>query len=427
MVMKFDVIVVGGGPAGLVAAYRLAQWGFKTLVLERGRKPGSKNLFGGRIYAHALDAIMPEYRKEGRFIERWVRKERLSFMTDRGLTTLEFENVEREENSFTAFLTSFVEWLAGKAEAAGATLVTEITVDELVRDDKGRFTGVRAGNDVVYGDVIIDAEGVNRLLLERAGIVPKLEPRFVALGIKEVVKLDKKTIEDRFNLDEDEGLAWAIAGYPSRYLPGGGFIYTNRETVTLGVVIYLDQWRSIDVPVHEAVERFKLHPSILRLVKGGTLIEYGAHMTPVAGINMAPPRLYYDGLLIAGDAAGFLLHAGVLIRGVDFAVMSGALAAEAVKRAGGDYSAGSLSIYHRLLSDSFVLKELEAFREADRALHDPRLFNDYVKFVDSFLRRYFTVDGTPRRIYGTMREAMQQSGLSLWKILKDAVMMFRRL
>ncbi|WP_243680094.1 FAD-dependent oxidoreductase [Vulcanisaeta souniana] len=318
MGVRFDVIVVGGGPAGLTAAQQLAsKGGFKVLVIERGKKPGSKNVYGGRIYAHVLDKLYPEYVKEAP-VERWVRRERITMMTEDTWTTVDFETMNIEHKSFTAYLTNFVEWLDKKAESAGAIIVSEIPVDSLIIKD-GKVVGIRAGNDEVYADVTIVAEGINRLVLERSGLAPKLSPEVVALGAKEVIKLSRETINERFNLDEDEGMAWVAAGFPTHYLPGGAFIYTNKDAITLGVVLYLSYGYQLDTPVHDLVEEFRLHPMVKRVTKGGQLLEYSAHLTPVAGINAAPPKLYGNGYLVAGDAAGFLLHLGIIIRGVDFA------------------------------------------------------------------------------------------------------------
>lgn len=419
MNVKFDAVVVGAGPAGLTAAQQLASRGFKVLVIDRGRKPGSKNVFGGRIYAHVLDRLYPEYVKEAP-VERWVRRERVTLMTEDSWTTIDYETTKVEHKSFTAYLTNFVEWLDKKAEAAGAVVVPEVSVDSLVIKD-GRVVGVRAGNDEVQGDVVIIAEGINRLVLERSGLAPKLSPDLVALGVKEVIKLSRNDINERFGLDEDEGLAWVLAGYPTHYLPGGAFIYTNKEAITLGVVMYLSHGYNLDIPINELIEEFRLHPLVKRLIKGGQLLEYSAHLTPVAGLNAAPPSLYGNGYLVVGDAAGFLLHLGLIIRGVDFAMESGRLAAEAVVKAHdyGKYDAEALSIYTKLLEDSFVLKELSAFKNAHKVLMEPKLYNDYVKLMNRALGRYFDVDGTPRRLASTILEA--KGNVTLLDLAKDAI------
>lgn len=420
MSQKFDVIVVGAGPSGLTAAQILAARGFKVLVIERGRKPGSKNVFGGRIYAHVLDKLYPEYVKEAP-VERWVRKERLTMLTKDSGVTVEFETKVTEHRSFTAYLSNFTEWLGRKAESSGALIVTETPVDSLIiRDNK--VVGVRSGSDEAYADVVIVAEGINRLVLEASGLAPKLQPGIVGLGVKEVIKLGRGEINERFNLDDDtEGLAWAIAGYPTHYLPGGAFIYTNKDAVTLGIVIYLEHGTKLDVPVYDLIEEFRLHPFISRLIKGGQLLEYSAHLTPIAGLGAMPTRLYGNGYLVVGDAAGFLLHLGVLIRGVDLAMESGRLAAEAITKAHneGKYDEEALSVYWRLLNESFILRELQTFKNAHKVLNNPRLYNDYVVILNKFMSRYFDVDGTPRRLWDTFMSSKDK--LTLLDLTRDAL------
>jgi len=424
--MKFDVVIVGAGPAGLAAAYKLASAGFKVVVLERGREPGAKELYGGRIYAYWLDRYLPEFRKDAP-VNRWVRRERVSFLTEDKALTVETVVVEKERTSFVVPLVSFVSWMAKLAQNAGAKIVTEITVDRLVKDEKGKIVGVQSGPDVLQADYVIDAEGVNRLLLERAGIVKKLEPELVAVGVKEVLKFEnKKTLEERLGLDEDEGLAWALAGYPTEYLPGGGFIYTYKDALALGVVVYLRNWEKLKTPVYDLVEKLRLHPYIAPLVKGASLQEYGGHMTPVAGINMSPPRFYHDGLLIVGDAAGFLLHTGVLIRGVDFAVVSGVLAAEAIKEARSP-SAEDLAVYKKKLRGSFILPQLEKFRNADRLLSDESLFRDLVLFSTEAAYRYFNIDENHRTLFEAVHEASKKTRISLVKLMINMIKMVRNL
>jgi len=249
----------------LTTAYKLASAGFKTLVLERGRKPGSKQVYGGRIYAYYLDKAIPEFRKEAP-VERWMRKERVIFLTEDDATTLEIESSRFGQESFITNLSNFTEWLGKKAESAGAIVVTEVVVDSLVIED-GRVVWVRPGDDVVRADVVVIAEGTNRLVLERSGLAPRLEPSHVALGIKEAIKMDKNVLEERFGLFEDEGMAWMFVGFPTRYLPGGGFIYTNKDYVSLGVVIYLRHGLNLPVPSHEVIEEFKTYPLVSKLMK----------------------------------------------------------------------------------------------------------------------------------------------------------------
>jgi electron transfer flavoprotein-quinone oxidoreductase len=140
-----------------------------------------------------------------------------------------------------------------------------------------------------------------------------------------------------------------------------------------------------------------------------------------------PARLYGNGYLVVGDAAGFLLHLGVLIRGVDFAMESGNLAAEAVVKAHdeGRYDEETLSVYWRLLNESFILKEFRTFRNAHKVLNNPRLYSDYVMLVNSFMARYFDVDGTPRRIWDTFMSS--KGKLTLTDMVRDALSLVRNL
>jgi len=169
---KFDAIVVGGGPAGLTASYFLAKSGLDTVVFERGPEPGSKNVFGGRIYSYVLDKYFPGWRREAP-IERWVRRERISVLCgDDSKISLEYLSSPPQGgfDSFTAFLSRFLSWLAGKAEEAGATIITNARVDEILFDSKGYATGVVVEGEKIEADYILIAEGANTLLLEKHGL-----------------------------------------------------------------------------------------------------------------------------------------------------------------------------------------------------------------------------------------------------------------
>jgi electron transfer flavoprotein-quinone oxidoreductase len=216
----FDAIVVGAGPAGSTAAYKLAEKGYNVLLIERGRVPGSKNVYGGKIYSHYIKQAYPNYEKEAP-IHRWVKKERFSIISGENSVTLEYDS--NRTPSFTTYLSQFTKWAASKAEEAGAVLVTEVTVEKLIREN-GEVKGVIAGPDKVYGDIVILAEGANRLVSESAGIAPPPQFKQYALGIKETIKLDKKRINERFGLDDREGLSWIFLGDFLDGLPDGGFL-----------------------------------------------------------------------------------------------------------------------------------------------------------------------------------------------------------
>ncbi len=381
---RFDAIVVGAGPAGCSAAYRLAEKGFKVLLVERGRVPGSKNVYGGRVYADPLRKIFPDFDKSAP-IERWVVGERMSLVRGDDAVTIDYRY--GEPVSFIAYLSKLCEWMASKAEEAGAILVTEVTVDELLMKD-GRVAGIRAGNDIVEADVVVDAEGVNRLLLERAGLVEKLRPSTLALGVKEVIKVPAKKLEERLGLGDGEGMAWLVAGDITGGLPGGAFLYTNKDSISLGMILFLDKAvEKLREPVYTLVEKLRLHKLFRSLLGDGTLMEYSAHLTPHDPFALMPRRLYHDGLVIVGDAAGFLVDMAYTVRGVDLAAYSGYLAARAIEQAHsqGSMSAENLAVYERMIRESFVYKELVKFREVRELLRSPKLLEEYPRLALSIL------------------------------------------
>ncbi|MEM3588907.1 MAG: FAD-dependent oxidoreductase [Nitrososphaerota archaeon] len=418
--LKPEVIVVGAGPAGLSAAYTLANNGLKVVVLERGRTPGSKNLYGGRVYSAPLEEIYPNFRNEAP-IERWVKKERISLMSKGELFTLEYNS--NDSTSFTAYLSKLTGWMAQKAEQAGAIVVTDVRVDGFFMED-GVVKGVRSGDDVLRSDVVVDAEGINRLLLERAGITRKLAARQVALGLKQVIKLDSQKIDERLGISSNEGLAWMLIGEPTGYLPGGAFLYTNSSTISLGLVIFLDAAISrIDQHVYELLEGLRLSPVMMNIIGDGTLLEYGAHLTPEAGLSLCPNKLYSDGLLIAGDAAGLLLNLGYTIRGVDFAAYSGYLAAKAVIKAheNGDYSSMTLSYYQKLIEESFIMKEMKKHSDVSKLFGSNELFSLYPSLVIDTAKRLYEIEEYSPKLMEAFRESIRgkSSMISiLFKLLK---------
>ena len=393
----FDAIIVGAGLAGCVAAYVLAKEGADVLVIERGNFAGSKNMTGGRLYAHSLEKIIPGFAKEAP-VERKVTKEKVTFLTDDTGVTLDYHNGRAQtsaQESYTVLRGDFDQWLMGKAEEVGAQFISGIRVDELITKD-GKVIGVQADGDELLAKTVILAEGVNPVLGEKLGMVkPKVNADVMAVGVKELIELPKEVIEDRFNLSDDEGTAWLFAGSPSNGLMGGGFIYTNKTTVSLGIVCGLHDIGSSDKTVPQMLEDFKNHSMIKPLIEGGKLLEYSGHVVPEAGFNMVP-KLVDDGVLITGDAAGFCLNIGYTVRGMDLAIASGEAAAKAVlaARAASDFSAQGLSSYQTLLEDSFLMKDLKLYKNLPAFMETPRIFNQYPKMVADIMQSMFTVDGS---------------------------------
>jgi len=431
---RYDVAIVGGGPAGASAAYLLARKGFKTVILERGRGGGSKELYGGRVYAPPLREVWPSLDKEAP-IQRWVRQERISVVSGERVLTVEYDSPDAI--SFTAYLPELARWMVGKAEEAGALFVDEVRVDSIVRDDKGRVVGVRSGPDTLYADVVIDAEGVNRLLLEGLGLVKPLKATEspIALGVKEVLKVKESQIEERFGLEKGSGLAWVVAGSVTGGLPGGAFIYTFKNMVSIGVVVHLGHaYRAIesgkfDSHVKDLVEALRLHPFFRRFWRDADVMEYGAHLTIEGGLKFMPKTLVLDGLVIVGDAAGFLLNTGYTIRGVDFAVYSGKLAAEAVEIAHnmGGMTRENLKVYEDMVKRSFIYRELVKHEGISHIMSNPDFFTKYPELAIGVMKKLFEAPYEHPTIYEAFIESSREVGLPLLRLAGEALRVVNRL
>ena len=393
----FDAIIVGAGPAGAVAAYILAKAGAEVLVIERGNYAGSKNLTGGRLYAHSLEKIMPGFAQRAP-VERKITKERVSFLTEESAMTLDYQAPATDrpvQESYSVLRGKFDQWLMAQAEEAGAQFISGIRVDNVVTNN-GKVTGVEADGDVLEARVVILADGVNSILAEKLGMLsPRVQPGSVAVGVKELIELPKGQLEDRLNLQGNEGAAWLFAGSPSNGLMGGGFLYTNESTISLGLVCGLHDIGTSSKSVAQMLEDFKQHPIVKPLIAGGKMVEYGAHVVPEAGINMLP-KITGNGVLIAGDAAGLCLNLGFTIRGMDMAIASGEAAANAVLAAKerNDFSQQGLSTYQTLLEDG-MMKDFKLYKKLPAFMENPRMFNQYPKMMTGIMADMFTVDGTP--------------------------------
>lgn len=393
---KFDAIIVGGGLAGCSAAIVLARAGLEVLLIERGDYCGAKNMTGGRLYGHSLEKIIPNFAEEAP-IERVVKKEKVSLLTSDGSLDIGYGSgklsAEPECASYTVLRAKFDQWMAEKAEEAGAEVAAGFLVDELLVED-GKVTGISAAGEEMYADVVILADGVNSLLAQQIGMKKELEPHQVAVGAKETIKLSEEIINQRFGLAPGEGMAWMSAGDPTAGGFGGGFLYTNKDTISIGIVATLGDIGHSDISVPQMLERFKNHPSIAPCLEGGEIIEYSGHVVPEEGIHMVP-ELVRDGVLVTGDAAGFCVNLGFTVRGMDFAIESGRLAAEAVIKAHelGDFSAAVLSSYKQALEYSFVMRDLKSFKGFPTLLSRRAIFECLPGLCGEIADRIFTVNG----------------------------------
>ena len=419
---RFDVIVVGAGMAGCTAAYLMAKAGLEVLVIERGETIGSKNVTGGRLYSHSLEKIFPDFAKEGP-VERKITKERISFVTATGATTVEYaaEKLgEQGKATYSVLRSHFDPWLAGKAEEAGAMFITGIRVDEvMVRD--GKVCGVVAGGEEMEADVVLLADGVNSLLAQQLGMKKELDPRQTAVGVKEVIQLGEEKINDRFGVVDGEGAAILYAGDVTGGNIGGGFLYTNKDSVSIGIVTTIDDIGRNDLAPRDMVERLKAHPSVAPLIKDGKVIEYSAHLVTEGGYDMIP-TLYKDGVLLAGDAAAFVMNLGFTIRGMDLVIESGRLAAETIIAAKekGDFSAATLAAYKTALDNSFIMKDMKHYRKMPEFIENHRIFEQYPELLDDIVSGMFLMYGQePVKFTKKAMAAVKKVGLM--NLMKDGI------
>jgi electron transfer flavoprotein-quinone oxidoreductase len=420
----FDAIVVGAGPAGCAAAYRMSMAGLSVVLIERGETPGSKNLSGGVLYSAVLNELIPGF-YETAPVERPITRHTTTFLTKEASCSLDYRSAglgAPPYNAFSVLRAKFDEWFAGVAEQAGAFVMPGIRVDEPVVEN-GAVVGVRAGDDVLRAPVVVAADGANSFLAQAAGLRPRNAPKDVALGVKAIIRLPRHTIENRFGLVGDEGAACSFDGEVTAGMMGGGFLYTNIDSLSVGLVVRLDDLIESGAKASQLLADFLDHPLVQPLLRDGELAEYGAHLVPESGSAMTH-RLFTDGMVVAGDAAGFAINSGLVVRGMDLAIGSGVCAADAIIQAKtlGDFSAHSLSAYQDRLEDGFVLKDLHTYARAPHFLDRHQLYSTYPEFLTQLLHGIFATDGTPRQHLVTVaRRAMNDSGLRMSALMGDAV------
>lgn len=426
MADKVGVVIIGAGLAGLSAAYFLAESGIETIVVERGDYPGSKNVTGGRLYLNPVRPYFPpDFWNDAPF-ERPVVKEKLSVLSDQACTTVEFSSDKlrsRPYSSYTVLRAKFDQWLAEKASEKGALIIPKNKVDGLLYEGS-RVAGVKSTEAELASDVVIAADGVLSFTAETAKLRGPHDPHHFAVGVKEIVELPAKTIQDRFGVAEGEGAAQLFFGSLTKGMVGGGFLYTNLASISLGMVVGIEALMEHEprVEAPELMEIVKSRPEVAPLIEGGSTVEYSAHVIPEGGLR-ALPKLVTDGMLLAGDAAGFALNMGVTVRGMDFALASGAMAAQAVKqaKAKNDFSAASLACYEQLLRNSFVLQDLQTFRGMLDVLDNPRMFDRYPQAITGIFEKLFSIDSRPKpKLSSTVLAEARKSFFNL-QAIKDAI------
>ncbi len=419
---RFDVIVVGAGVAGSTAAACLAQKGLDVLLVERGPYPGSKNLSGGILYGSVLRQLVPDF-WETAPVERRITNFATTFLTPDSHLHIDFKSSKLDHepyNAVTVLRARFDRWLADVAEQAGAVLVTGIKVDRLVKRD-GRVAGVMAGEEEILADVVIAADGANSFIAQDAGLIERVEPDQVGLGVKEVISLPESVINERFHLIDGQGAAYSIVGSATEGIPGGGFLYTNRDSLSLGLVMKVDDLVREKRKPAEILENFKQHPWVSAMIAGGTLLEYGAHLVPEGGLERMP-RLYDHGLLLVGDAAGLSVNNGFVVRGMDLAIGSAMIAAEAILEAREvrDFSREGLAVYQNKLDRSFVMADMRTYARTPQFFEKQSLFETYPALIEEIMLNIYRHDGSPRKHLTSMAtQVVKEKHLSVLELARD--------
>jgi electron-transferring-flavoprotein dehydrogenase len=384
--LEVDVLIVGGGPAGLSAALRLSQLqeqqGGEPLsiaVLEKAREAGAHILSGAILDPSALRDLIPDFREKGAPLVADVHDEDVYVLTQSGKLPLPIipPPLKNHGNSIIS-LNLFVRWLTTQVEAAGIDFFTGFSGQDILMDG-ARVVGVRTGDRGIgkHGEqkatfepgvdilakVTIFCDGVRgnltKELMRRLPLGHHAEPPQFALGLKELWEIPSNRLES--------GTVIHTLGYPLRHEEfGGGFIYAMPDgQVSLGFVVGLDYKDPLFDP-HMAFNRFKQHPFVSKLLEGGHMIRYGAKALPEGGWNTIP-QVFMDGGLIAGDAGGYMNS--MRLKGIHLAMRTGMLAAEtafeAVRK--GDTSLATMKTYQDRIDNSSVKAELYPVRNVHQA------------------------------------------------------------
>ncbi len=397
--LKYDVIVVGAGPAGLAAAIVLAKAGVKVIVIERGRIPGSKNVMGGVFYSDCMKDIIDGFPGDAP-VERHIIDQRIWILDDGSSVGFNHKNEsfnKKPYNCHTVFRAKFDRWLAGEAEKAGALIINSTVVKEALMEN-GKVIGVKTDrpHGDVFADCVIAADGVNSLFAKSLGLRKKIKPDSVAIAVKEVIGLDEKVINDRFNVKSGEGATIEMTG---SYFNGEtmAFLYTNKKSVSLGVGMVLEDMINNKINPNDLIEQLKKHPSVAPLIEGGQTKEFLAHLIPEGGYK-AMPKLAGNGVMITGDAA--MMVDAIHREGSNLAITSGKLAAETYLEVSkqGDFSEKALSLYVKKLQDSFVLKDLKKYKGVPGLLQtNKHLLLQYPKLLNQAAFEMLNVDGVPKK------------------------------
>jgi electron transfer flavoprotein-quinone oxidoreductase len=435
---KFDCIIVGAGVAGLAAAMILARNNLKFLLIEKGEFPGSKNVSGGVLWGSDLDKLVPGYWEENAGWDRFINHRRLTFMDNQSAFSVDFKSGHFNQTPYTGVVvlrSKFDRWLADKVQdaidaskyAMDSFIAPNILVEEVLMEN-GNAVGIRAGEERFYSDSVIIAEGVNNLLTRQVGLQDTYVPAdHILTGVKEVIRFDEHVLEDRFQLNGKSGMSNEFVGFSTDGVEGGGFLYTNKNSISFGLVLGLKDLREKEKAPYDILNTFKQHPVIADMIRGGEVVEYSAHVVSSGDKRIIPERLYKGGLLVCGEAANLLMNSGEAIQGMDYAMRSGILAAETIVNAkqAGDFSEISMKKYQNNLGESYIMKDINNFQDAVHLLHDPVMTQKIPNLLCDFGRSFFSIKNEPTPKSRDMLRGAIKRHASYWDLIKAGYKGFR--
>ena len=372
----FEVIVVGAGIAGCVTAYQLGRQGRSVLLIEHGETPGSKNLSGGVLYANGMQQVFPDFCDEAP-LERRVTRNVINFLNPESSVGIDYRDARLAEpvNAVTV-LRGKLDALASPEVRGGrrhrhAGCASRIRVITESGASK-RVVGVQAGTDELHSRVVVAADGVNSFIAHDLKLRKKAPLNHLATGVESLVSLPRETIEARFNLTGDEGAAVAVIGDCTQGVAGGGFIYTNIDSISIGVVLRLDDLTAKKKLVTDVFDAFLAHRFVAPYLEGGEVVEYGCHLIAEGGLQMMG-EISMDGMVVVGEAAGLTLNTGLTMRGMDLAVASATSAAGAIVSAldNNNVSKSALAGYQEGFFASAAGKDMKTYAKARVSLKSP--------------------------------------------------------
>jgi electron transfer flavoprotein-quinone oxidoreductase len=389
-------------------------------------------MFGGVLHRlPALEEVFPDFWSRAP-LERHIVKKGVTFMTaDSSFSSIiESGNFDKPPyNGYTIFRPRFDRWLADEAVKAGATLINRASVEDLVLQD-GRVTGViiQGRQGALKAPVVVAADGVLSFTALKAGLrPPSFDPGQMAVGVKALLDLPNEVINDRFGLAQEQGFANEFVGCTAG-VRGGGFLYTNYDSLSVGLVFHLSSLTESGKTPYDLLNAFLEQPQVAKMVRGGKLMEYSAHLIPEGGYQMIP-ELYGAGIVVAGDAAALCNATGVNLEGINLASHSGILAGEAVIAAHRvqDFSRWGLSYYKELLEASYVMKDLKTYRRAPKMLHNNRIYREYPDLACGMMEYLYRIDGTSKENLMDLFQRTAREKVGLVNLVVDGFNAWRAL